>query len=436
MAGDTSAARSDFAGGRESAACDTGAMRPGLAGGRAGTTGDIDPPCEVTIVAHDVGSVGGMERQLGELALGLRRLGHPVSVIAWTCALPPEAGVRLHRVRGPRRPFLLGYPAFMLAGTLAVRRHRRGVVQATGAIVCNRVDVVAIHCCHQVYRAAPRRPTAPFRAYVGLLGAIKRTAERLCLIRNRDARIVCVSNGVADELRKHYPAARERVLTIHNGVNTRAFAPGAHEHQARALRARLGIDPQRPVAAFVARGWGHKGLEYAIAALAEAPAWDLVVAGEGDRERFQALVERLDVAGRVHWLGVVGDVQVVYALADAFVLPSSYETFSLVAFEAAASGVPVLATPVNGVRELIGDGESGFLIGRDADTIAARLNQLASDPVLRERLGTAARAAALRFSWERMVDAHHTLYGTLVAENGSPTQADRGSATARVGSRG
>ncbi len=54
--------------------------------------------------------------------------------------------------------------------------------------------------------------------------------------------------------------------------------------------------------------------------------------------------------------------QLVYELADAFVLPSSYETFSLVTFEAAASALPVLATPVNGVRELIEDGHNGFLI--------------------------------------------------------------------------
>ncbi len=381
--------------------------------GHGSTADDIDSPCEVTIVAHDVGSVGGMERQLGELALGLRRLGHPVTVIAWTCELPAQAGVRFHRVRTPRRPFLLGYPAFMLAGTLAVRRHRRGVVQATGAIVWNRVDIVAIHCCHQVHRAAPRRATALYRSYVAVLSAIKRIAERLCVAHNRDARIVCVSNGLADEMREHYPAARRRLLAIHNGVNTHAFAPGAHQHQARALRSRLGIDPQRLLVSFVARDWGHKGLEYAIGALAKASAWDLLVAGDGDRRRFLALADRLGVSERVHWLGVMNDVQVVYAAADAFVLPSSYESFSLVAFEAAASGVPVLATPVNGVRELVGDGESGFLIDRDADTIAMRLNELAGDPALRERLGTAARACALRFSWERMVAAHHELYMRL-----------------------
>ncbi len=370
-------------------------------------------PCEVTIVAHDVGSVGGMERQLAELAIGLRRLGHEVTVIAWTCELPSDAGVAFHRVRGPRRPFLLGYPAFMVAGSLAVRRRRRGVVQATGAIVCNRVDSVAIHCCHQVYRAAPRRATRLFGWYGQLLGAVKRAAERACVRASRAAVFVCVSEGVAEEMREHYPRAAGRVLTIHNGVDTRAFAPGAHEREALALRTRLEIPAGRLVAAFVARGWGHKGLGPAIEALAQAPEWDLVVAGSGDRQHYQELADSLGVAGRVHWLGVVGDIHVVYGLADAFVLPSSYETFSLVTFEAAASGLPILATPVSGVRELLVDGETGLLITPEPSVIAARLNRLAADPAYRERLGRAARQAALAFSWEEMVAQHHDLYVRL-----------------------
>jgi len=134
--------------------------------------------CDVTIVAHDVGSVGGMERQLAELAIGLRGLGHGVTVIARTCELPVDAEVAFHRVRAPRRPFLLAYPWFMVAGSLAVRRWRQGVVQATGAIVLNRVDAIAVHCCHQVYRAQPNRTGWPFRLYANTVGLLARAGEQ------------------------------------------------------------------------------------------------------------------------------------------------------------------------------------------------------------------------------------------------------------------
>jgi UDP-glucose:(heptosyl)LPS alpha-1,3-glucosyltransferase len=102
-------------------------------------------------------------------------------------------------------------------------------------------------------------------------------------------------------------------------------------------------------------------------------------------------------------------------MADAFVLPTSYESFSLVSFEAAASGLPILVTPVNGVRELIKDGHNGFLISREPEPIAARLGELARDPELRRRLGAGARQAALQFDSQRMVAGYEEIYARLSA---------------------
>ncbi|MGC2373485.1 MAG: glycosyltransferase family 4 protein, partial [Solirubrobacteraceae bacterium] len=339
----------------------------------------------VTLVAHDVGSVGGMERQLAELAIGLRALGYAVIVIARTCELPLDAGVTFHRVRAPSRPFLLAYPWFMVAGSLALRRRRRGLVQATGAIVLNRVDVVAVHCCHQVYRAKPSRAGALFRWYGRLLGAMARAGERLCFPVNRPSAVVCVSDGVAAEVREHHPRLSDRVVTIHNGVDTRAFAPGVRRTEAVSLRGELGLAPERLVLAFV--GAASKGLRLVLEALVHAPEWELVVAGRGHMLGYRDLADALGLSRSVHWLGVVRDVQVVYEVADAFVLPSAYETFSLVTFEAAASGLPIVATPVSGVRELIEDARNGFLIEADSAAIAERLGRLAADPALRARLG-------------------------------------------------
>ncbi len=369
----------------------------------------------VTIVAHDVGSVGGMERVLAELILGLRARGHEVTVIARTCELPYEAGVRFHRVRGPSRPALIAYPWFMLAGSLVTARRRHGVVQSTGAIVLNRVDVVIVHYCHQVGPANPSRSSAAFRLHAALVGRMLRLAERVSFRASRHAAFVGVSEGVAAEIREHYPGLAQRTLSIHNGVDTEAFAPGAREQDARALRARLGVASERLIAVFVGSEWERKGLEPLIRALAASPGWDVVVAGDGDQLRYQQIADLLGVGRRVHWLGVSSDVQLVYALGDAFVLPSSYETFSLVTFEAAASGLPLLATSVSGVRELIEDGHNGFLIDREPQTIARHLNQLSEDAALRARLGVGARESALAYSWEAMVAKHERLYARVSA---------------------
>jgi UDP-glucose:(heptosyl)LPS alpha-1,3-glucosyltransferase len=140
------------------------------------------------------------------------------------------------------------------------------------------------------------------------------------------------------------------------------------------------------------------------------------VAGGGDQEAYRELARTLGVESSIHWLGVTRDVPLVYEMADALVFPSSYEAFPLVILEAAASGLAILTTPVNGVRELLNDGESGLLISQEPSVIAERLELLAGDRELRERIGRGARKAVLQFSWERMVDSHHELYERLAQE--------------------
>jgi UDP-glucose:(heptosyl)LPS alpha-1,3-glucosyltransferase len=386
---------------------------------------------DVTIVANDIGPVGGMERQLTDLIVGLRGLGHRVTVIARTCDLPQGVGVEFHRVLGPGRPFVLAHSWFVLAGSLVTRRRRRGILQANGAVILNHVDVVAVHYCHQVGPANPSRATRLFEAHVKLASVLKRRGEGPTYRLNDPRVFVGVSEGVAEEMREHYPEFAGRVVAIHNGIDTRAFAPGAHEREALAERERLGLGPGALAAAFVGSEWGRKGLEPTIRSLALARDWTLLVVGDGDRERYGALARGLGVAERVRFLGVRSDVAVIYQLANAFVLPSSYETFSIVTFEAAASGLPVLATAVSGVRELVSDGENGYLITRDPEQIAERLRRLAADPGLRARLGAAAREAALRFGSERMVQRYHELYMRLAAD-----ASRAGGDGARDGARG
>jgi glycosyltransferase involved in cell wall biosynthesis len=370
---------------------------------------------ELTLVAHHVGPVGGMERVLSELALGLVARGYRVTVIAYECELPDGSGVTFRRVRGPNRPFALSYPWFMLAGTLAVRRWRRGLVMAVGAVVLNRVDLVSIHYCQQVGPATPSRSSWLFRLNVAVSGILGRLGERICFRVNRPRRIVCVSEGVAEEISDYFPALAPRTIAIVNGVDTDAFAPDSRREDAVELRKRLGIAEQRFVAIFVGSEWQRKGLDPAIRALALAPDWDLLIVGNGDRERYQHLADRLGIAEAIHWVGVSRDVAPLYQLADALVFPTSYEAFPLVALEAAASGLPILATPVNGVRELVRDGENGFLIEADARDIGGRLCELGDDRELRRRLGAASRKAALDYSWAKMVERHDALYESLGA---------------------
>jgi hypothetical protein len=119
---------------------------------------------------------------------------------------------------------------------------------------------------------------------------------------------------------------------------------------------------------------------------------------ERGNERLASLAEGLGVRERVHFLGYRSDPERFYQAADIFVLPTAYETFCRSAHEAAACGLPVVAPPVNGVRELVGANEAGIIAGRNPEEVARALVKLATDPELRLKMGRigARRAAAVQ----------------------------------------
>jgi UDP-glucose:(heptosyl)LPS alpha-1,3-glucosyltransferase len=100
----------------------------------------------------------------------------------------------------------------------------------------------------------------------------------------------------------------------------------------------------------------------------------------------------------------------LYAASDAFVLPTTYEAFPLVSLEAAASGLPMLVTRVNGVEDFLLDGVTGWFVERDSADIAGRLNELRTDPARAIQMAVRAREAAGRYSWEAMAHRYLSLY--------------------------
>jgi glycosyltransferase involved in cell wall biosynthesis len=363
-------------------------------------------PLDVVIVANDIGPVGGMERQLTELATGLARRGHAVEIVARTCELPPDVRVRWRRVRVPGRPFAIAYPLFLLVALLRTPRRPGALVHSTGALLLRRHDVCTVHLCHRalahqrgLVRAS--RDSLPFRLNAKLAGVLARWAEGRVIGGRLARRVVGVSEGVSREVRDEYPAAAPMTTTIPNGVDTARFHPA--EERAPGRRA-----------IFVGGEWERKGLRHAIEALAHAPGWTLRVVGPGDHDAYGRLAVAAGVADRVDFLGPRTDVEELYRECDAFVFPSAYETFSLVTYEAAASGLPLLSTRVSGIEDVLRDGENGWFVERDGESIGRRLVQLEGlAPDALGQMRAAARESVLGYSWEAVVDAYEKLYAEL-----------------------
>jgi glycosyltransferase involved in cell wall biosynthesis len=377
-----------------------------------------DPSRHVVLVAHDIQAVGGMERQLTELIRGLLARGWRVTVVSRTLHLRDLPGLRWLRVRGPSRPFPIAYPWFFLAAAVRLRRAEPGIVHTTGALAAVRADVSTVHLCHAAIReraplARVSRAGRAYRLNAAIASRLSRLAERWCYSPRRARRLVGVSEGVSAEVERHLPDTGGRVRTVQNGVDPDLFRPRSGDDE----RAHPAAGPAggRLTALFVGGEWEGKGLRVAMEAIARSPEWRLVVVGRGDSERYTRIAAELGIAERVRFAGPVVDVAPVYRAADAFLLPTAYETFSLVTYEAAASGLPLLVSRVSGVEELLEPDVNGWFVARDPADIAARLEALARDPELRERLGHAARAASLRFSWDAMVDGYVAVYEELAS---------------------
>jgi glycosyltransferase involved in cell wall biosynthesis len=369
----------------------------------------------VTLVAHDVGPVGGMERMLAELIRRLLDQGRRVVVISRSCEIPPHPALRWVRVPGPARPFAIAYPWFFLVGTLITWRQRRGVLHTTGAIVRNRADLSTIHFCHHAARERmpllrTSRASLHYRVNAWIATVMSRVGERSCYRPSRTRHLVAVSAGLGRELREYFPAMAEATVVIPNGVDRVEFQPNP-ETRSR-IRRELGLQSDDLVATFVGSEWEGKGLRFLVEALREATDWHLLVIGRGDESRYRRHSEKY-APGRVHFIGETHSIADYYAAVDVFALPSVYESFSMSAHEAAASGLAVLITRVSGAEDLLVDGRDGWFIERDPALISDRLRRLSSDRRLLARMGAAAREATERMGWEHAAEAYQRLYEEL-----------------------
>lgn len=267
--------------------------------------------------------------------------------------------------------------------------------------------------------------------YAGVVGRLKRrpvvwhvrssTADRYDRILSiLCSKIILVANGLAR--RFQFRGQSQKLITIHNGVDTNHFTPGSTRRETiQGFRFR----PDDIIITVSARVEEQKGQRYLIEACAQAgsllPRLQVLFAGEMvDQAYRKECIQRaceLGVIDRVHFLNHVENVGQLLQNTDILVLPSiEGEAFPRSVLEAMSSGIPVVATDCGGTREAIEHGVSGFLVQpRDSAEMSRRIAMLSEDSVLRRRMGQAARKIAVeRFGIERNVERTVKVYSELV----------------------
>jgi alpha-maltose-1-phosphate synthase len=361
--------------------------------------------------------------------------------------LRPLADVRVHCFGGPRtEPGVIAYPdpPALAAANAALRTMGVDLEMAAG---CAATDVVHSHTWYanfaghlaKLLHGVPHvvsthslEPLRPWKAeQLGGGYALSSFCERTAL-EAADA-VIAVSAGMRADVLRVYPAVDpDRVTVIHNGIDTESYAP---DHRTDVLE-RFGVDPDRPIVAFVGRITRQKGLPHLLRAARRLPpdAQLVLLAGAPDTPEIAAEVRQLIDELRANRSGVVWveamvsrpEVVQVLTHARVFVCPSVYEPMGIVNLEAMACETAVVASAVGGIPEVVVDGETGVLVpyeaapdGTGTPLDAARFEAdladaiagLLADPSRAAAMGRAGRQRAVdRFSWAAIAGLTLDLY--------------------------
>ena len=350
--------------------------------------------------------IGGGEKHLADLANMLSRRGHVVFA-----ALSPGSAVR------PLLPSISDDNIFEAPMRNAL--NLATAVKLSRFVSHKRIDIVHAHVARDYPLAALAAGRSPARLVLTRhvlfpVSGIHR------LTRRRTARVIAVSEAVAEALRTQGIFAADKITVIHNGIDLSRFSPRERSESRSMIRVGM--------VGHLAEIKGQADFVQAAALVcAQRTDVEFVIAGEDksksgeNRRRLEKLIAELGVAGRLHLQGWVEDIPELLSTFDLFVSPARSEPFGLSIVEAMAAGVPVIATMSEGAREILRDGETGRMVPiNDVPALAQAMLSLIDNPAQRSAMAQQARAdVRARFSLEEMVTRTESVYADVISGQGN-----------------
>jgi glycosyltransferase involved in cell wall biosynthesis len=362
----------------------------------------------------------GGARAVNEVAERLAQ-NHEVHLFARKAENLDLSRIRWRKMPGIPWPEVADFVTYHLLANFRIRRRSFDIVHSIGvnASAANVITIQNIQPAKRIFldeQAASEKVSFARRMTRQLYLRVTTRAEANMYRRHTSERgplFLPVSRGVERDLIAHYDIGNAPVRIIPNAADTHRFKPctAAERQQWRQVN---GIRERDTVAVFVGGEWRRKGLDLAIRALGRLPQKNvklLVLGKDTELPRFQEIAVEAGVGSRVLFLGFRSDVAEAMAASDVFLFPSWYEAFSLATIEAAACGLPILATKINGAEEFVVPAETGFFIEHDPEQIAGVLGELVENAADRARMGAnARRAVEQRYTWDRVAKLTEEAY--------------------------
>ncbi|MBO3461302.1 glycosyltransferase family 4 protein [Aetokthonos hydrillicola Thurmond2011] len=370
---------------------------------------------KLCIVTPNVIKGDGQGRANYEIVWEAVRRGHHVTLLA--SKVDPELAnhslvdwISLQVNQYPT--YLLREIVFASRSTAWLQKHRRqfDLVQAYGAITWAAADVNTVQFVHSGWIKSPvhisRIRRDYYAAYQWFYTLFNAALEKRAF---RQAKVViAVSEKIKKEL-LDIGVPDKSIHVILNGVDLQEFFPGEPS------RSKLGLPEGVPLAVFVGDiRSNRKNLDTVLYALTKVQDLHLAVVGSLEGSPYPELAQKLQLGGRVHFLGFRRDVAQIMQAVDLFVFPSRYEACTLVLLEAMATGLPVITASTAGGAEIVTP-DCGVVLSDSEDTnaLAEALSKLISNHDQRKRMGEAARHVAQQHSWASKAASYVNLFESI-----------------------
>lgn len=377
---------------------------------------------KLAIVAHNINYRGGMEIHLSEVIARVRK-DYDITVIA-TELTGEFPDIKFIKIPILQKPVFIKSVMFAILASLVLLLKKFDFVHTTGAIVFNRVDLSTVHLCHRAYNSLGLNDrlkyTKSFAHKVNswLHGKFSLFMEGFCYRPNHIPQLVVVSDHVKKEIRDHFNYKEENITVIHNGVDIERYNPPS-DHEKILYKNELGISEDNLVFVFVGGNWSMKGLRVLLEAfeslLIKYPDLKakLLVVGKGDRNAITKGLNK-ETINHVIFKGFQENPSKYYKLSDIYVLPSSYETFSIASLEAAACGVPVIMTQV-GISNLVAVNDiTGYTVEKNKDSLLTAFEKLVFDTSLRAKMSQQIRKRSESITWDKTYESFKAHYRKLI----------------------
>jgi glycosyltransferase involved in cell wall biosynthesis len=380
-------------------------------------------------------NMGGPALHVAYLTKGLEERGYETTLVAGSLArgessmsfVADELGVDVHPLPQLSREISPLYDTLSVLQLIGLIRRVRPHILHTHTAKAGAVGRLA------ALLSGSARPPIVVHTFHGhvLRGYFNPVVSRFFLalergLAKRTTRLVAVGPEVRDDLVAFGVAPAERFSVIRLGIDLDHRIPAGDEHRGE-LRRLYGVDPDTFVVGWIGRMTAIKLVPDIL--LAFKGLLDLGVdarlclLGDGpDRERVERRAHELGISRSILFVGYQRDVAPYYSFFDALLLPSANEGTPVVAIEALASGLPVVATRVGGVPDVVTDGADGYLVEvGDVEAMSRRLAELAGDRELRRAMGETGRERVVqRYRVERLIDDVDALYRGLLSDAGLP----------------